>query len=140
MTQCYEYSLDQTDAIYREINESPLSAAEKLDRACRQVFHIQNSDLGPLIRYNTITALPPPIRRRVLARTQAASNNLGQFVRQGQASGMFRDVDAGIMQNMLEGAVNAAMDISEWRRLEDIDQAAIEYFDVFYFGLAAPSD
>jgi len=140
LTQCYEYSLDQTDAIYREINESPLSAAEKLDRACRQVFHIQNSDLGPLIRYNTITALPPPIRRRVLARTQAASNNLGQFVRQGQASGMFRDVDAGIMQNMLEGAVNAAMDISEWRRLEDIDQAAIEYFDVFYFGLAAPSD
>ena len=136
LTQCYEYSLDQMDAIYREINASDASAAEKLDTACRQVFHIQNSDLGPLIRYNTITALPPPIRRRVLARTQAASDNLGDFVRQGQASGMFRDVNAAIMQNMLEGAINAAMDIGQWRRLEDTDKAAIEYFDVFYFGLA----
>lgn len=140
LSQCYDYSLDQTEAIYREINASDISAAEKLDTVCRQVFHIQNSDLGPLIRYNTITALPPPIRRRVLARTQAASNNLGQFVREGQASGMFRDVDAGIMQNMLEGAVNAAMDISEWRRLEDIDEAAIDYFDVFYFGLTKNTD
>jgi hypothetical protein len=117
-----------------------MSAPQKLDTACRQVFHIQNSDLGPLIRYNTITALPPPIRRRVLVRTQATSNNLGQFIREGQGTGEFRTVDAAIMQNMLEGAVNAAMDISDWRRVDDIDQTAVEYFDVFYFGLAKPAN
>jgi AcrR family transcriptional regulator len=140
LTQCYEHSLDLTDAIYSDIRNSTMSAPQKLDTACRQVFHIQNSDLGPLIRYNTITALPPPIRRRVLVRTQAASNNLGEFIREGQETGKFRSVDAAIMQNMLEGAVNAAMDISDWRRVDDIDQTAIEYFDVFYFGLAKPAN
>ena len=140
LTQCYEHSLDLTDAIYTDIRKSTMSAPQKLDTACRQVFHIQNSDRGPLIRYNTITALPPPIRRRVLVRTQATSNNLGQFIREGQGTGEFRNVDAAIMQNMLEGAVNAAMDISDWRRVDDIDQTADEYFDVFYFGLAKPSN
>jgi AcrR family transcriptional regulator len=140
LTQCYEHSLDLTDAIYTDIRKSTMSAPQKLDTACRQVFHIQNSDLGPLIRYNTITALPPPIRRRVLVRTQATSNNLGQFIREGQGTGEFRNVDAAIMQNMLEGAVNAAMDISDWRRVDDIDQTAVEYFDVFYFGLAKPAN
>ena len=136
LTQCYEYSLDQTEAIYTEVSQSDHSAAEKLDSVCRRVFHIQNSDLGPLIRYNTITALPPPTRRKVLARTEESNNHLGQFVRQGRAAGQFREVDAAVMQNMLEGAINAAMDISEWRRVEDVDDAAVEYFDVFYYGLA----
>jgi hypothetical protein len=31
------------------------------------------------------------------------------------------------------------MDISLWRRVEDIDQAAIDYFDVFYNGLVPRS-
>ena len=58
LTQCYDHSLDLTDAIYTDIGKSTMSAPQKLDTACRQVFHIQNSDLGPLIRYNTITAQP----------------------------------------------------------------------------------
>ena len=136
LTQCYEYSLDQTEAIYAEVSQSETSAAEKLDSVCRRVFHIQNSDLGPLVRYNTITALPPPTRRKVLARTEEANNHLGQFCREGQAAGQFREVDVPVMQNMLEGAINAAMDIGEWRRLDDVDEAAVEYFDVFYHGLA----
>jgi hypothetical protein len=37
---------------------------------------------------------------------------------------------------MLQGAINASMDIGSWRKLDDIDAAAIDYFDVFFFGLA----
>jgi hypothetical protein len=38
---------------------------------------------------------------------------------------------------MLQGAINASMDIAQWRQVDDLDATAIEYFDVFQFGLAA---
>ena len=138
LTQCYEYSLDQLEAIYAELSEAAQAPAAKLDESCRRIFNLQNSELGPLIRYNTITALPPPIRRRVLARTEAANNYIGRFIREGQDDGSFRsDVNVPVAQNMLQGAINASMDIGIWRKMDDIDRAAVEYFDVFYFGLAA---
>jgi hypothetical protein len=35
------------------------------------------------------------------------------------------------------GAINASMDIGDWRKVENLDAAAVDYFDVFCFGLAA---
>jgi len=136
LTQCYDYSLDQLQAIHNEIIDKHEPASYKLDEACRRTFNLQNSELGPLIRYNTITALPPPIRRRVLARTEKINNHIGDFIREGQAAGTLRDANVLVAQNMLQGAINASMDIALWRQVEDIDAAAVEYFNVFYFGLA----
>ena len=136
LTQCYDYSLDQLEAIYDEVRAKDKPATDKLDEICRRIFNLQNSDLGPLIRYNTITALPPPIRRRVLARTEKINDYIGDFIREGQQQGSFRDANALVAQNMLQGAINASMDIALWRKVEDLDATAIEYFDVFLFGLA----
>jgi hypothetical protein len=36
---------------------------------------------------------------------------------------------------LIAGAVNAAMDINLWRKIDCIDVAAIDYFDVFFNGL-----
>jgi AcrR family transcriptional regulator len=136
LTQCYEYSIDQLDAIFAEVSLTAETAAEKLDQACRRIFHVQNSDLGPLIRYNTITALPPPIRRSVLARTEANTNILGQYMQEGIDTGEINAIDSRVAQNLLMGAINASMDLKLWRKIDDLDAAAVEYFDVFYFGLA----
>lgn len=138
LTQCYEYSLDQLEAIFAEVSQTAETAAEKLDQACRRIFHVQNSDVGPLIRYNTITALPPPIRRSVLARTEANTNILGGYLLEGMDAGEINAVDTRVAQNLLMGAINASMDIKIWRSVDDLDAAAVDYFDVFYFGLAAP--
>lgn len=137
LLQCYEYSIDQLDAIFAEVSVGADSGPEKLDQACRRIFHVQNSDLGPLIRYNTITALPPPIRRSVLARTEANTSTLGQYLAEGINTADVRPVDTRVAQNLLMGAINASMDISIWRRVDNLDAVAIDYFDVFYFGLAA---
>ncbi len=136
LTQCYDFSLDQLEALSEEITAKNMGPAEKLDEACRRIFGIQNSDLGPLIRCNTITALPPPIRRRILARTDTANSFIHRFIEQGQQEGSMRAVNIDVTQNMLQGAINASMDIGSWRKLDDIDAAAIDYFDVFFFGLA----
>jgi hypothetical protein len=137
LTQCYDYSLDQLEAIYNEVREKSAPPTDKLDEICRRIFNLQNSDLGPLIRYNTITALPPPIRRRVLARTDKINDYIGDFILEGQGQGSFRPANVLVAKNMLQGAINASMDIAEWRKVEDLDAAAIEYFDVFMFGLAS---
>lgn len=136
LTQCYDYSLDQLQAIYNEVVVKEQPATAKLDEICRRIFTVQNSDLGPLIRYNTITALPPPIRRRVLARTEEINDHIGDIIRDGQAQGEYRPANTLVAQNMLQGAINASMNIAQWRQVDDLDATAIEYFDVFQFGLA----
>lgn len=137
LNQCYDYSLDQLEAIYQEVRDKESTATDKLDEVCRRIFSLQNSELGPLIRYNTITALPPPIRRKVLTRTEKINDYIGEFIQMGQLEGTLRAANALVAQNMLQGAINASMDISLWRKVEDLDTTAIEYFDVFYFGLTA---
>ena len=132
---CYSYSLDIVEEVYAHAAESTGTGLEKIEQACREIFHAQNSDRGPLIRYNTITALPTPRRRLVLERTEANNQRFGDFIREGIADGSVRDINPEIAQNLISGAINASMDISLWRRVDDIDDAAIDYFDIFFNGL-----
>ena len=73
----------------------------------------------------------------MLARTEKINDHIGDIIRDGQAKGEFRPANALVAQNMLQGAINASMDIAQWRQVDDLDATAIEYFDVFQFGLAA---
>ncbi len=132
---CYSRSLDTVEQVYRQAAESGGNGLEKIERACRKIFHIQNSAEGPLIRYNTITALPIPRRREILKRTDACNERFGDFIREGIEDGSIRSVSPVIAQEMIAGAVNASMDISLWRPVDDIDAAAIDYFDIFFNGL-----
>jgi len=125
--------------MYDSVASSEKSPAARLDEACRRIFFLQNSDQRPLISYNTITALSPPIRRKVLTRTDEVNANLDRMIDAGKSDSSFNAVSTPVAANMLVGAINAAMDMSLWRKLDDIDAAAIDYFDVFLFGLAAPN-
>ena len=132
---CYSRSLDIIERIYQEAAETPGTGLEKIDRACRHIFHVQNSGEGPLIRYNTITALPMPRRKDILKRTDACNERFGDIIREGIEDGSVREVSPFLAQEMIAGAVNASMDIGLWRRVDDIDAAAIDYFDIFFNGL-----
>ena len=132
---CYQRSIAITDRIQTRAARGSGSGLAKLDETARRIFHAQNSEEGPLIRYNTITALPTPRRRAILADTDAANSSFEDFIAQGKEDGSVRDVDAVLARNLMAGAINAAMDINRWRQVDDIDRAAIDYFDVFYNGL-----
>jgi AcrR family transcriptional regulator len=132
---CYSRSLDIVEKIYQEAAETPGTGLEKIDLACRRIFHVQNSREGPLIRYNTITALPMPRRIAILKRTDACNTLFGDIIRRGITDGSVREVSPFLAQEMIAGAVNASMDIGLWRRVDDIDAAAVDYFDIFFNGL-----
>jgi AcrR family transcriptional regulator len=94
-----------------------------------------NSDQGPLIRYSSITALPKDSRRQITQRTDKGNQKFGDFIRQGISDGSVREIDTFVAQNLIAGSINAAMDMQLWRKVDDIDAAAIDYFEIFFNGL-----
>lgn len=133
--QCYNYSLDILAHVYDSAEAKDGTGMQKIEQTSRQIFYIQNSNLGPLIRYNTITALPKARRKRILARTDAINDRFVQFIHRGIDDGSIRDINPMVARNLLAGAINASMEISLWRKVEDVDRAALDYFDVFYNGI-----
>jgi AcrR family transcriptional regulator len=132
---CYTYSLDVTEEIYQQALGLEGTGLHKIDQVCRQIFHAQNSDRGPLIRYSTITALPMARRKQILKRTESSNQRFGEFIREGIADGSVRDIEPFIAQQLIAGAINASMDIKLWRRVDDLDAVAVDYFDIFFNGL-----
>ena len=132
---CYSRSLDITEQIYDQAASAPGSGIEKIETSCRRIFQVQNAEHGPLIRYNTITALPMERRKKILKRNNLVNERFGRFIEAGVADGSIRPVSSFVAQEMIAGAINAAMDINLWRQVDDLDEAAKDYFDVFFNGL-----
>jgi hypothetical protein len=99
------------------------------------IFGLQNSESGPLIRYNTITALPGDIRRQVLNRSEETHAKIDKLISQGVAEGTMETPNTLVSRFLLVSAINAAADIDQWRRFEDVTSAAHDFFNVFFFGL-----
>lgn len=135
LINCYNRSMDIMKRIHDQASAMQCSGFEKAELICRQTFYFQNSAEGPLIRYTSITSLPMEKRKPILKRTEAGNQLFGQFLEQGIADGSVKPIDSYIAQNLITGAVNAAMDLKLWRRIDDVDAAAIDYFDVFFNGL-----
>ena len=132
---CYSRSLDIVENIHSQVAGTSGTGIEKIDQTCRRIFHVQNSSQGPLIRYNSITALPMDRRVEILKRTDRSNARFGDFMREGIEDGSVRPISTFVAQNLIAGAVNAAMDIKLWRKVDDLDTTAIDYFDIFFNGL-----
>ena len=139
LTQCFDYTLDQLEQVVARIEQLEAPAAARLEEACRHIFVLQNSDQGPLVHFNAITALPPEVRQRLLGRLASVHTTLENYVAQATKARQFRDIPPGIVIQLLTGALNAAMDLDAWQPIGDINHSAGEYLSVFFSGLASPT-
>ncbi len=135
LLQCFERSLEQTQAIQNRAQQRGASGIKKLEISCRGIFYLQNSDAGPLIRYNNLIALPAAKRKLILQRTHRCSAQFGQFIRDGMGDGSIRTIDATVAQNMLAGANMAAMELPRWKSLAALDLESVNYLHAFFNGL-----
>jgi AcrR family transcriptional regulator len=133
---CYMRSLNISARLHENSTELG-SGLDRLDYICRGTFHFQNSDDGPMIRYNSITALPIPRRKEILALTDTGNNRFGQVMRDGIEDGSVRPVDVETAQELISGAINASMDLPLWRKIDDVDAASRDFYDWFFNGLKA---
>ena len=138
LTQCFDYTLDQLEQAVARIEQLEAPPAAKLEAACRHIFVLQNSDQGPLVHFNAITALPPEVRQRLLGRLASVHATLENYVAQAAEARQFRDIPPGIVIQLLTGALNASMDLDAWQPIDDLDQSAGDYFAVFFSGLSLP--
>ena len=135
LSQCYEFTLDQFERITSEVEQAELSPIHKLGAVCTEIFELQNSDRGPLIRYNTITALPPDLRRAILHRTEEIHAKVGEMIAEGISEGSIENQSVLVTRHLMVSSINAAVGIDQWRRLDDLTSAAHDFFDVFFLGL-----
>ena len=47
-----------------------------------------------------------------------------------------RPINVEVAQELISGAMNASMDLPLWRRVDDINAASKDYYQVFLNGLA----
>ncbi|HCJ38734.1 MAG TPA: TetR/AcrR family transcriptional regulator, partial [Halieaceae bacterium] len=135
LAQCYEFTLDQFEQIIADVEQTDLPRIKKLGAICTRIFELQNSDRGPLIRYNSITALPGPLRRAVLQRTEDTHAKLGQLMAAGITEGSIQEQSTLMARHLMVSAINATVDMDQWRKLDDPTAAAHDFFDVFFLGL-----
>jgi AcrR family transcriptional regulator len=134
---CYTFTLDATQAIHSHVEDLDLTGMEKVEQVCRRMFIVENSDAGPLIRFTSLTALPPARREKVVARIAKSNHRFGEFIREGLQDGSIRPINDLVAEHLVSSATNASLNMELWRKIDDIDAAAMDYFDIFFSGLAA---
>jgi AcrR family transcriptional regulator len=135
LVSCYDRSLDIVERLHQDADGHAETGLDKAAMVCRETFHVQNSEEGPLIRYNSITAIPMDRRLKILERTDASNARFGEFLKEGVKDGSVRPINIRVAQELIAGALNAAIEIDLWRKVDDMDAAAIDYFDIFFNGL-----
>jgi AcrR family transcriptional regulator len=133
---CYTFTLDATEAIHKQVAGMDLTGMEKVEQVCRRLFIVENSDAGPLIRFTTLTALPTKRRNKVVARIGETYHRFGGFIREGLEDGSIRPVNDLVAESLVSSATNASLNMELWRKIDNVDAAAIDYFDIFFSGLA----
>ncbi|MCP4841522.1 MAG: TetR/AcrR family transcriptional regulator [Halieaceae bacterium] len=135
LLSCYKRSLDILGDIHHRADKGSDCGLIKAQRICLEAFRVQISADGPLIRYNTITALPMARRLEILKQTDALNAHFGQLLEQGIEDGSVRPINIFIARQLIAGAINAAMEIGKWRAVNDAESTAIDYFNVLFNGL-----
>ena len=118
------------DFMPRPLSHMPLQILDDLKQSQVSIFAAL-SRTGELKIRIALTAL---VNRYKIRHGHMVDINK-QIMREGMRDGSVREISTFVAQNLIAGAVNAAMDIDLWRKVDDIDAAAIDYFDIFFNGL-----
>ena len=135
---CDERSLEILEQIHARAEAAHDTGLERAAYTCRRTFFAQNSEEGPLIRYNSITALPMDRRQEILKRTDASNALFGDLLKQGIADGSVRTIDTYVRPTTYRGCHERRDGTSTSGTKSTISTlAASEYFRALFDGLAA---
>jgi AcrR family transcriptional regulator len=112
---CYERSIGITGASMPRPCRGTGSGVEKSMKRRGGSFTYRTLPKGPLIRYNTITALPTPRRKEILAATEHLNRGSKASSSRAKATAACATSTRSLARNLMTGAINASMDISLWR-------------------------
>jgi AcrR family transcriptional regulator len=108
---CFERSFAVVRTVQTAAMRLDADAWTRLASAAAHLVEHQLSDEGPLLRTAAFSALPEPIRRRMLDQQNRLSERFAAMIADGIAEGALRPVDPSIAAQMLGATLNAASDL-----------------------------
>ena len=137
LRQCFRRSLDLMADALTDADARSGSGLQKLRACAWQLFAIQNSSAGPLIRFNLIPSLAPRHQEEIRADIARVSEHLGSLIETGIGDGSIRPVDVLVAQHMLLTGIDVSADLRQVRPTDDLAAAFQAYFAFYFRGLAA---
>jgi AcrR family transcriptional regulator len=108
---CFERSFEVVRKVQSAAMRLETDAWTQLASAAAQLVERQLSDEGPLLRASAFSALPEPIRLRMIDAQNRLSERFAAMISDGIAEGSLRAVDPSIAAQMLNATLNAASDL-----------------------------
>ena len=134
--QCFLRSLDLIAGTQACAESGSGKGLDKVVFCAARLFRLQNTDAGPLIRFNLIPSLSGSYRQQVLAAIGQVSDRFGRMIGHGVADGSIRPVNAYIAQQMLLSAIDLSAELRWMRQIADIQAACQDYFAFYFLGIA----
>jgi AcrR family transcriptional regulator len=138
LRQCFRRSLDLIASALSRAGQGSGSGLQKLWACAWQLFAVQNSSAGPLIRFNLIPSLAPRHQEEIRADIADVSERLGDLIREGIGDGSIRPVDVLVAEHMLLTGIDLSADLRQVRPAGDPAAAFRSYFGFYFRGLADP--
>lgn len=115
------------------------SGWDKLSTVSCRLVQYQFSSRGPLLRVSVQSALPEEMRKEKLRTMNQLSERFVRLLVEGMQDGSVRPLDQWIAAQLLNGMLNAAVELDRWVRDATSENAAALFVRPFFMGLLSPS-
>ena len=132
---CFERSFDMLRRVQTAALARPMDPWRRLCSVAKVLVEHQLSDEGPLLRTSALSALPEPIRQRMVEEAGRLSGRFAAMISDGIADGTVRPVDPLIAAQMLAATLNAAADLRGSPAGVRRSEAAVLYAKPMLMGL-----
>ncbi|MFN7974700.1 MAG: TetR/AcrR family transcriptional regulator [Acidobacteriota bacterium] len=103
---CQDHSLDLMLAACREAGTRRITAREKLARVVRAHLSATLDELDGAAAHLELDALPPALRRKIVAKRDRYEHSVRRLVERGVRTGQFAPCDATLVTRAILGALN----------------------------------
>lgn len=136
---CYQYDWRRLARLQDAIDASGQPVASRLGSALASTLTLQFDGSHPMLRTNTLNAMPATARQEPLYRFDRLALWLSGLLVDGMAEGAIRIVDPMIAANVIISTINSAYDLRGWAGKQSRPQAIETYAGVLANGLFDPA-
>ncbi|HTP78515.1 MAG TPA: TetR/AcrR family transcriptional regulator [Rhizomicrobium sp.] len=112
VVECFERTFEIMRRVQSAALAEPGDYWQKISSAAATLIEFQLSERGPLLRSSALSALPEPMRLKMVERANRVSERFAAMISDGVAQGSIRAVDPYIAAQMLNATLNAASDLA----------------------------
>lgn len=116
----------------------PASAWDRIATALSSALALQFGAHTPLLRSSALQAMPPPVRRIAVERSERAALGLMGLLVQAMQEGDVRIIDPLIASHVVLSSIDSSYDLKGWQRSLPVEDAIGTYMTVLATGLFDP--